>query len=258
MALTNQQFLVVACALLLTHMAAAQIDNGGIPQAASPGVRMSVPASGLCNTGLTPASPLPAGCSTSTPVTPVNPSSGGRSVDGNWQLATPYPSPYNDVGPDPCSLTFGPAWVDTPAPGWFNPSDGLSQWISPEVDAPNTVGGWYIYRTAFPVPAASGTAKYRLAVTGKFLADDVATAVLLSNPGGNRRGCGVVALTPLMPSPAPYLSNQDAWTGFRFAATVAPNTTAYLYFVVYNIETTGSVNYTGFRAEFTSASFTAE
>lgn len=29
-------------------------------------------------------------------VTPVNPESGGPSVDGNWHLATPYPSaPYN-------------------------------------------------------------------------------------------------------------------------------------------------------------------
>src|ERR1700722_15102454 len=85
-----------------------------------------IPAVGLCNTGLTPASPLPSGCTTSTPVTPVNPQSGGPSVDGNWQLATPYPSaPYDQEALDPCKLTtFGPTWVDAPkSPGWYNPND---------------------------------------------------------------------------------------------------------------------------------------
>jgi hypothetical protein len=42
--------------------------------------------------GLTPASSLFTGYTISTPVTPVNPESGGASVDGNWELATPYPS----------------------------------------------------------------------------------------------------------------------------------------------------------------------
>ena len=70
-----------------------------------------IPATGLCNTGLTPASPLPKSCTTSTPVIPVNPESGGPSLDGNWQLATPYPSAaYNQPAPNPCLLpTFGPA-----------------------------------------------------------------------------------------------------------------------------------------------------
>ena len=36
--------------------------------------------------GFNPAGPLPAGCTTSTPMTPVNPDTGGSSVDatGNW------------------------------------------------------------------------------------------------------------------------------------------------------------------------------
>jgi hypothetical protein len=59
----------------------------------------------LCNTGLTLASPLPIRCTTSVPVTPVNPQSGGSSVDGNWQLATPYPSAaYTHQAPNPCFL----------------------------------------------------------------------------------------------------------------------------------------------------------
>ena len=53
-----------------------------------------LPAVGLCNTGLTPASAF-TGCTTSVPVTPLNPETGGSSVDGNWQIASPYPSaPY--------------------------------------------------------------------------------------------------------------------------------------------------------------------
>lgn len=93
------QMNMLALGLLLSTAAAAQTQ---------------IAATGLCNTGLTPASPLPRGCTTSTPVTPVNPDTGGPSVDGNWQLAMPYPSaPYNQQAPDPCKLTtFGPAWVE--------------------------------------------------------------------------------------------------------------------------------------------------
>jgi hypothetical protein len=124
----------------------------------------TIPATGLCNTGLRPASPLPTGCTSSTLVTPVNPQSGGTSVDGNWGLATPYPSAsWNKEAPDPCTLTtFGPAWVNTPAQGWFDPNDGLSQWITPLSDA-NMAGGWYIYGTTFPIPpTASSNTKYVL------------------------------------------------------------------------------------------------
>jgi hypothetical protein len=60
----------------------------------SAAVAQTIPATGLCNTGLTPANALPLGCTTSTLVTPVNPQSGGTSVDGNWQLATGYALPF--------------------------------------------------------------------------------------------------------------------------------------------------------------------
>jgi hypothetical protein len=222
----------------------------------------TIPATGLCNTGLTPASPLPTGCSTSTLVTPVNPQSGGTSVDGNWQLATPYPSAsWNEGGPSPCSLTFGPAWVDAPEPGSFNPNDGLSQWISPLADGPNTAGGWYIYRTAFPVPPiASGSTKYVLTVTGMLLADDEPIAIFLENPAGERQSCRLLMLTPLIPVPSQSFGSASAWNHFRFGGIVMPNSSAYLYFVAYNIQFPSGVpgNYTGFRVEFTSANFTPE
>src|ERR1035438_2380019 len=51
---------------------------------AAAGQTPQIPAAGLCNTGLTKASP-PYGCTSSTLVTPVNPITGGDSVDGNWR-----------------------------------------------------------------------------------------------------------------------------------------------------------------------------
>lgn len=218
-----------------------------------------IPATGLCNTGLTPAGPLPKGCTTSTLVTPVNPQSGGPSVDGNWQLATPYPSAaYNQQAPDPCALTtFGPAWVDTPTQGWFNPNDGLSQLISPEADGPYTTGGWYIYATTLPVPATSGSyTKYNLTVTGQLMADDVAAAIFLDNAG---IGCRPMAFPSLSPVIGSNFEGWTAWNPFHFEATVTPSTSARLYFLVYNLEfAPGDQNGTGFRAEFTSAYFTPE
>jgi hypothetical protein len=217
----------------------------------------TIPATGLCNTGLTPASPLPIGCTTSVPVTPVNPQSGGTSVDGNWQLATPYPSAsYTHQAPNPCSLTtFGPAWVDATYSGWFNPNDGLSQWITREVDEPSA-GGWYIYRTAFPVPPISSPSTYYvLTVTGGLMGDNTTVAIYLENPSTDRLRCKAVAL------PAPEAgsggSGWAAWNPFSFASKIVPNTSAYVYVLVYNQEASNG-NATGLRVEFTSAYFTPE
>lgn len=235
---------ILALVLLLSSAAVAQI-----------------PATGLCNTGLTPASPLPNGCTTSTLVTPVNPQSGGPNVDGNWGLATPYPSASgNQEAPDPCTLkTFGPAWVDAPAQGWFNPNDGLSQWITPQSDA-NTAGGWYVYRTTLPIPPnAPGAAKYVLTVTGQLLADDELPAIFLENPAGDLPNCKLLAL-PALSTILGGSGSEYAWNHFRIVETVVPNTSAYLYFLVYNISFPAgeSGNYTGFRVEFTSAYFTPD
>jgi hypothetical protein len=216
-----------------------------------------IPATGLCNTGLTPASAQPAGCTTSTPVSPVNPQSGGTSVDGNWQLATPYPSAsYTHQAPNPCSLTtFGPAWVDATYSGWFNPNDGLSQWITPEVDEPSA-GGWYIYRTAFPIPPISSPSTYYvLTVTGGVMGDNTTVAIYLENPSTDQLSCKPVAM------PAPEAgsggSGWAAWNPFSFASKIVPNTSAYVYVLVYNQEASNG-NATGLRVEFTSAYFTPE
>jgi len=55
-------------------------------------VSAQITVTGLCNNGLTPASPI-TGCTTSTPVTPVNPVSGGTRWTGigNWRHRTPQP-----------------------------------------------------------------------------------------------------------------------------------------------------------------------
>jgi len=218
-----------------------------------------IAATGLCNTGLTHGGLLPIGCTKSTLVTPINPESGGTSVDGNWQLATPYPSaPYNHDAPDTCLLTsFGPAWVDTPPSYFFNPDDGLSQWITPLVDVPNTAGGWYVYATALRVPPIStGYARYVLTVSGQLMADDQVPAIFLLSPS---IGCKVVALPSLSPVVGSNFVVHNAWNPFSFVATVAPDTTAYLYFLVYNLEVPApNQNGTGLRVEFTSGYFTPE
>jgi hypothetical protein len=108
-------------------------------------------------------------------VTPINPETGGTSVDGNWELATPYPSSgVAEEAPNPCKLAaWGPAWVDTPWSAWLNPSDGLSQWITPEAIAPTAASGWYVYRTPVSVPTVTpGYDYYLLKVAGRLLADN--------------------------------------------------------------------------------------
>lgn len=242
--MSSCQLNILYSALLWSVAAAAQTN--------------SIPATGLCNTGLTPASPLPLGCTTSTPVTPVNPQSGGPSVDGNWQLATPYPSTsYTHQAPNPCKLTaFGSAWVDTPGNNWFDPNDGLSQWITPEVDDPST-GGWFIYRTAFPIPAiASGSTKYILSVTGQIMGDNSAVAIYIENPVNDTLTCRPVSL----PAPEAGVNGYGfaAWNPFDFATTLLPDTTAYLYVLVYNQTSSNNGNATGLRVKFTSANLTPE
>lgn len=206
-----------------------------------------IPATGLCNTGLTPASPLPLGCTTSVPVTPVNPDTGGPSVDGNWQLATPYPSAaYTAEAPDPCSLSFGSAWVDAPEADWI-PNDSVSQFIMPE--NVTSVGGWFVYRTAIPIPnIQSNAAYYILKVAGRILVDDNAIAIFLQDGGPRPASCTAIALPP------PVTSGWQAWNPIQFSTSVTPGTTAYLYFVDFN-SGGDSPNPTALRLEFTSAYF---
>ena len=173
-------------------------------------------------------------------------------MDGNWQLATPYPSaPYNQEPPNPCLLpAFGPAWVDAPWPGWFNPDDGLSQYITPLAEGPVAAGGWYIYRTAVPVPRVTpGSTFYILTVAGQVLVDNDLAAIVIEDPAAHPAGCKVVA--------APAATSFSTWTPFSFSAPVVPHSLAVLYFITYNAEQSYE-NPTGLRVEFTTAYFTPE
>jgi hypothetical protein len=237
---------------MLTITTQVQSILAALLMSAAAAAQTHIPATGLCNTGLTPASPLPKGCITSALVTPVNPESGGPSVDGNWQLATPYPSAaYNVPPPNPCTLpAFGPAWVDAPWPGWFNPDDGLSQWITPEVEGPVAASGWYIYRTSLPVPpVGAGHSAYVLTVAGQLSVDNDSPIIAMESPAGSPLTCRPVSDANLV--------GFSAWLPFSFATPVVPDTRAYLYFVTWN--GTGDVgNPTGLRVEFTSAYFTPD
>jgi len=136
--------------------------------------------------------------------------------------------------------------VDAPGySGWLNPEDGLSQWISPLNDS-YSPGGWYVYRTAFPIPA--GSSPYVLIVEGRVLADDYATAIFLENPAGHSLGCRLAAI--------PASLTWTAWSPFVIETIVTPGTDAYLYFLVYN-QGNGGPNPTGLRVEFTTAYVTA-
>jgi hypothetical protein len=227
------------------------------------GVAQTIPATGLCNTGLTPASPV-TGCTTSTLVSPVNPISGGPSVDGNWQLASPYPSaPFNGQAPDACALTtFGPAWVDTPSGSWYNPNDALSQWISPEVEE-QAAGGWYVYRTTLQIPApASRSGEFLLIIKGNVLGDDIVSGIILAKAKATVSSCtGPTALPSPTPVPTDGLrGGWYSWIPFELVSTVTANTSVNLYVMVFNTQSPSGQtgNYTGLRIEFTSATLTPE
>ncbi len=205
----------------------------------------------LCNTGRTAKSLPPYGCLATELVNPINPEGGGPISDGNWDLAVPYPyGSYNSPPPDPCVQEF--AYLPAPvsaisSTAWLNPDDGKSQWIEP-VGGPSNLPGWYIYVTAFAVPAAfDGSGDYTLNVSGKFLADDSPDIVYVSSYSGGSSTCGSIGS---FSSATPW----TAWTPFQGAATVAGSSIGFLYFVVHN--TGPDLNPTGLRVEFTSTYFT--
>jgi hypothetical protein len=212
-----------------------------------------VPATTLCDTGLTPKSGTGTGCTTSTLVTPINPFDGGPIVDGNWDLAQPYPSAsYTAAAPNPCSLAtaYAAAPVNAPAGAYYNPDDHLSQWISP-LGGNLTPPGWYIYRTAFQVaPASTGYLHYALITAGQYMADNETVAIYLEDPAGDSASCGPVA------SFNTGTGAFAAWNPFKITVPVIPATHAYMYFVVYNAYTVPlDEDPTALRVEFTSPAF---
>ena len=204
----------------------------------------------LCSTGYTPKGPPVGGCLDSVLVYPINPESGGPIVDGNWDLAVPYPTaPYTALAPSPCALesVYRPAPVNAPDPAWYNPDDSLSQWISP-IGGTSTPAGWYIYVTKFLVPPPYfDNTNYKLEASGRFMADNQVAAIYVSDAKDGLVTCGPVAT---------YSSNGfQSWTPFAVSANVVPSSTGYMYFVVLNQYGTPNENPTGLRVEFQSSYF---
>jgi hypothetical protein len=225
-----------------TLFASAFLVSGVMVQAQ---IGLPVPNASLCNSGRTPKGLPPGGCLKTVLEAPLNPLTGGSTIDGNWELAAPYPSkPNTELAPDPCTLltSWGPAWVDTPLVYWYNPNDGLSQWITP-FNEEYALPGWYVYRTGFTVPAAQvGYPGYLLEVTGQLMADNQAVSIYVLDAKGVSTTCQV----------AGALTNQNqfyGWTIFHFAAQVTPATHGYLYFVVQNA-TGAPPDPAGLRVEF--------
>ena len=218
----------------------------------SPAANAQFQATSICNTGLTRKSIPPVGCLSSTLVTPVNPLPGGPSVDGNWELAVPFPSAgYTDPAPNACSLRslFVPAWVNAPWYTWYDPADGLSQWISP-LGGGDASAGWYVYRTRFQVPPVRpGHGLYLLQIRGQLMSDDNPTSIYLAD-------------SKQVPACAELANLTEAgfgnWTPFEAKLTIAPDSFASLYVVVYNqfLAAPAHSNPTGLRIEFTSVKLT--
>jgi len=253
--------------LPFTLLLSAALSAATVPQQVAPA---SV---ALCNTGLAKSATEP-GCGS--PVTVP-----GR--DGNWRLATPYPSfPQSDVVPLPCGLPFGPALVQPPSGGWYNPSDGISQWIMPNGGGTQSAAvGWYIYATSFSLTAAglppnpSG-----VVISGQILSDNLFWAVWLEViKSGAPAGCypmtssPTTSLFPITPGltdpyeevaqtllwnlqPSAGFPNAGiflSWTSFLLSNTApipSGADTAILYFIVNNYGTTP--NPTGLRVEFSN------
>ena len=218
---------------------------------ASAQILLPIPARSLCNTGLTPKSLTIEGCNTSTPVTPINPVDGGPIVDGNWDIAVPYPSvPYNQLPPDPCLFAsiYLPAPVSAPWSAWYNPDDQLSQWIEP-LGGGSTPPGWYIYRTHFAIPLASqGYDRYMLEIPGQLMVDNFMTSIYVQAFKDGASFCAPVATFT-------NTGGFQNWIPFKVSAPVAPNSLAHLYVVVYNNSGNATGNPTGLRIEFMNPYF---
>jgi len=207
----------------------------------------------LCNTGQTRATA--AGC-TGVLVTP-NPTGGGPDVDGNWQIAYPYPSSVSS-STHPCSLSYEKAWVDTPPSTWMPESASTaSEWITPYDGEGNQLSGRYVYGTAFPIPAKlpGGSAPVGFTINGRLASDNATSFVFV----GNVDSCTLVATLPEPVNPAGSgLGDFQDWWDFSFInpAPITPSTEAYLFFVVENAydDTTAGPSPTGLRVEFLSTS----
>ncbi len=210
------------------------------------------PNRGPCNTGRTPTTGPMYACSATTLVSPINPQDGGSIVDGNWQIASPYPSaPVGSAVPNPCVLSsaYVGAPVNIPDYAWYNPHDGISQWIGPNGGG-STPAGWYIYRTTFLVPDTyQGYSPSSVTITGQLLADNWVPVVFLQEVGTTSHVCNVATTFPA--------ANQyNSWNSFTLTGSVAPATLEALYVLVYNqYSATPLENPTALRVEFQTLNY---
>ncbi|WP_180541028.1 hypothetical protein [Nevskia soli] len=214
-------------------------------------IAQDVPSTAFCNTGRTEKPVSLAGCLATELVSPINPVDGGAIVDGNWLLATPYPTAtYTAPAPNPCSLVsrYTPVPINEPWNSWYNPDDGRSQWISP-LGGGTTPPGWYVYASYFLVPPAlDGYPSYELNMTGQLMADDQMAYIYVADFSAGEVSCGQIA--------ALSSNGFTSWTPFSASAPVRPNSVGYVYFIVLNdYSTSHTVNPTGLRVEYQSTSF---
>jgi hypothetical protein len=182
-------------------------------------------------------------------VTP-NPIGGGANRDGNWEIAYPYPSTLSPVL-GPCGLGFVRAWVDTPLSTWLpNSASIASEWITPYDGEGNQPQGWFIYLTAFHVPAvlSGGTIPSGVTISGRLASDNETYGFVLENlaHGGS---CGFVEGLPASLNPNDEFTQ---WTDFSFTSPIAitPDSDLFLYVLVINSPSTGNPNAAGLRVEF--------
>ena len=188
----------------------------------------SIPIANLCGTGRNPA------CNGLQPI---------GSVDAHWNLATPYPtSASGQPVPLPSTLTYGPAYVNTPNGAWLA-NGPVTQWITPQVT--NSLGGNYVYQTTFDIP--SGYDPATATISGWWSSDNEGIAVWLND-------------TLLAGFPLPGPSGFNAMTNFTIAQGVAGATfrpcSNKLFFVLRNRGVGGvdaNPTDTGLRVQFTGS-----
>jgi hypothetical protein len=209
---------------------------------------------GLCNTGQTSATA--SGC-TGVLVPPNPNASGTPHLDGNWELAYPYPSTL--LGDhSPCLLQiFESATVNTLNPAWLpNSVSAASEWIMPVGGAYVLPAGWYVYRTKFPVPSVlpSGGVPTGVTINGQLASDNATFWIYLESPARSA-SCALVSGQNFPVNPVGGSTYQQWWNfSFTNSLPITPGAPAYLFIVIENGPAVPGGSATGLRVEFSSSS----
>jgi hypothetical protein len=140
-----------------------------------------------------------------------------------------------------------------------NDVSAASEWITPYDGEGSPPAGWYVYRTAFPVPSvlSDGAVPTLITINGQLASDNPTYAIYLENPAHSGK-CSLVSGQPF-PVNRRGIGTGDfeQWWPFSFtnAFAITPGTGASLYFVVENaFENNDPPSPTGLRVEFFSTS----